>query len=34
VGEDPLDEVWILDAGDDPHRPAAGRSGLDIDKIN
>jgi hypothetical protein len=32
VGEDLLDDVGILDASDDPHRPAAGRTGLD--KVN
>jgi len=32
VGEDLLDGVRILDAfRDDPHRPTAGRAGLDID---
>ena len=31
VGEDLLDDLRILDARDDPHRPAAGRTGLDID---
>jgi hypothetical protein len=31
VCEDLLDDVGILDAGDDPHRPTAGRKGLDID---
>ena len=29
VGEDLLDHLGILDAGDDPHRAAAGRAGLD-----
>lgn len=23
--------TWVLDAGDDPHRPTAGRAGLDVD---
>ena len=32
VSEDLLDDVGILDARDDPHRPAAGRAGLD--KVN
>jgi len=31
VGEDLLDHHRILDAGDDAHRPAAGRAGLDVD---
>ena len=31
VCEDLIDDVGILDAGDDPHRPAAGRAGLDVD---
>jgi hypothetical protein len=25
---------WILDAGNDLHRTAAGRTGLHIDKVN
>jgi len=31
VGEDLLDHFWVLDAGDDPHRPTAGRAGLHVD---
>jgi len=31
VGEDLLDDVGTLDVRDDPRRPAAGRTGLDID---
>ena len=31
VGEDLLDDGWILNARDDAHRPTAGRAGLDID---
>jgi hypothetical protein len=31
VGEDLLDDVGILDTGDDSHRPAAGQARLDID---
>jgi len=34
VGEDLLDDVGIFDARDDPHRPAAGRTGLDVDPEN
>jgi hypothetical protein len=30
VGEDLLDDVGILDTRDDPHRPTAGRAGLDL----
>ena len=26
-----LDHRWVFDAGDDPQRPAAGRTGLDVD---
>jgi hypothetical protein len=31
VGEDLLDDIGILNARADPHRPAAGRAGLDVD---
>ena len=31
VGEDLLDHHRIVDAGDDPHRPAAFTAGLDVD---
>jgi len=31
VGEDLLDHLGVLDAGDDPHRPAARLAGLDVD---
>ena len=31
VGEDLLDHHRIVDAGDDPHRPAAFPAGLDVD---
>jgi hypothetical protein len=31
VGEDLLDRHRVLDAGDDPDRPAAGPAGLDVD---
>ena len=31
VGEDLLDNLCVLDARDDPHHPAAGRTGLDVD---
>ena len=31
VSEDLLDHHRVLDAGDDAHRPAAHRAGLDVD---
>jgi hypothetical protein len=31
MGEDLLDHHWIVDAGNDPHRPAAFPTGLDVD---
>ena len=31
VGEDLLDDIGVLNARDDSHRPAAGRAGLDVD---
>lgn len=31
VGEDLLDNHRVLDTSDDPQRPAAGRTGLDVD---
>ena len=34
VGEDLLDHLGVLDAGDDPQRPATGRASLDVDTEN
>jgi hypothetical protein len=34
VGEDLLDDLRVLNAYDDPHRTAAGRTGLDVDTEN
>lgn len=31
IDEDFLDDVRILDKRDDPHHPAAGRAGLEVD---
>jgi hypothetical protein len=31
MGEDLLDDIGVLNARDDSHRPAAGRAGLDVD---
>jgi hypothetical protein len=31
MGEYLLDYRQLLDAGDDPHRPAAGPAGFDVD---
>jgi hypothetical protein len=31
VGENLLDHRGVFDAGADPQRPAAGRTGLDVD---
>ena len=31
VVENRLDHRWVFDAGDDPQRPAADRTGLDVD---
>jgi len=31
VRQDPRDELGLLDAGDDPQRPAAADAGLDLD---
>jgi hypothetical protein len=31
VGEDPLDDGWVLNARNDPHSTATGRAGLDVD---
>jgi hypothetical protein len=31
MGEDLLDDLGILDARNDPHCPAAGRTSLDVD---
>jgi len=34
VREDHLDHVTILDAGDDPKRPATGRAALDVAAVD
>jgi hypothetical protein len=34
MGEDALNQPWLLDAGDHPERAAAVRTALDVNKVN